>query len=91
MRKEKRKKREAERRELDGIERNYKKIKRQTVGLKTEVADCGAQYGNLVTDIQRMLDLWRHRFDGLLNGDRNTDEVEPHPHMCIRSCAEYGI
>ena len=81
-----RKKREAERRELDNIEmscsRNdarkfYEKIKRQTGGLKTGAAACKDENGNLVVDTQGMLRIWREHFSRLLNGDINTDEAEP--------------
>ena len=56
---------------------NYEKIKRQRGGLKTGAAACRDQHENLMTDMQGMLGLWREHFDGLLNGDTNTDEVEP--------------
>ena len=50
----------------------------KTGGLKTGAAACRDQQGNLVTDIQGMLlGLWRKHFDGLLNGDTNTNKVEP--------------
>ena len=55
----------------------YEKIKRQAGGLKTGAAACRHQHGNLMADIQGELGLWREFFDGLLNGDTNTDEVEP--------------
>ena len=82
----KRKKCEAERRELDGIEMNcsrnearkfYERIKRQAGGLKTGAAACKDESGNLVTYIQGMLKLWRQHFNSLLNGDFNTEEAEP--------------
>ena len=80
----KRKKRETESRELDGIKMNcsrnearkfYENMKCQTGGLRATA--CRDQHGNLVSDIQGMLRLWRKHFDGLLNGNMITDEVEP--------------
>lgn len=81
-----RKKREAEKRELDGIEMNcsrnearkfYERVKRQTGGSKTGAAACRDENGNLVTDIQGMLRRWRDHFNGLLNGSTVAEEVEP--------------
>ena len=77
------KKREAERRECEDIEmhgdRNevrkfFEKIRRQTEGFKTGTTSCRDENGNLVTDIQGILGLWREHFSTLLNGD---DENNP--------------
>lgn len=82
-----RKKREAEIRELEDIEMSrssnnarkfFQKVKRQTEGLKTGAFACKDENGDLVTDIDRMLGLWREHFSGLLNGDDdNPEDVFP--------------
>ena len=91
-----RKKREAEIRELEDIEmycsRNqarkfYERIKRQTEGLKPGANACNDENGNLVTDVQGFLRLWRDHFSGLLNGDEDTHHI----HIAYTSCcAKYG-
>ena len=76
-----RKKREAEYRDLEDIERCgrrndarkfFENVKRQTNGFKTGATACRDKNGNLVTDVQSVLRLWRDHFAELLNGGDNT-------------------
>lgn len=79
-----RKKREHERRECEMIEcsrsrndaRNfYKRVKRLTQGFKTGAYACKDDDGNLVTDVEEILRLWRNHFAGLL-ADPASEEAD---------------
>ncbi|XP_043063529.1 uncharacterized protein LOC122319800 [Drosophila ficusphila] len=72
-----RKKREQEKRECESIEssrcrneaRNfYQRVKRLTQGCKTGGVACKDNDGNLVTDAEIVLKLWRDHFSSLLTG-----------------------
>ena len=72
------KKREAEIRECEELEmlanRNnarkfYQKVRRLTEGFKTGAFSCKNKDGDLVTDVQSNLKLWREHFSNLLNSD----------------------
>ena len=88
-----RKKSEQERREREEIEiyrsRNdaqkfIKNVKRLTEGCKPGASSCRDEKGNLVTDAQGVLRLWRHHFSTLLRGDgvnnsATREDSEPAP------------
>ena len=76
------KKGEQERREREEVEmyrcRNdarkfYQKVERLTEGYKPEASSCKDEHGNLVTDPQGVLRLWKKHFSTLLQGDENTN------------------
>lgn len=46
----------------------YEIIRRFAVVLRTSSDSCTTQRGDVVTDVQSMLSLWREHFCGLLNG-----------------------
>ncbi|XP_051858036.1 uncharacterized protein LOC127565056 [Drosophila albomicans] len=77
-----RKKREKEKRECEELEvlqdRNdarkfYQQVNRLTHGFKTGASNCRDENGNLVTDTQCTLRLWRAHFSKLLAGDDGTN------------------
>ena len=51
----------------------YQKFKRLTEGYKPGVSSCKDEHGNLITDPQGVLRLWRKHFSTLLQGDDNTN------------------
>ena len=51
----------------------YQKVKRLTQGYKPEVSSCKDENGNLVTDPQGVLRLWRKHFSTLLQSDDDTN------------------
>ncbi|XP_054085666.1 LINE-1 retrotransposable element ORF2 protein isoform X1 [Zeugodacus cucurbitae] len=84
------KKKEAEMREYEELEKLadrgnarkfYEKMKRLNEGFKTGASSCRDQGGNLVTDVQGILGLWREHFSDLLNGSESTTpgDGEPDP------------
>ncbi|XP_054089770.1 LINE-1 retrotransposable element ORF2 protein isoform X1 [Zeugodacus cucurbitae] len=84
------KKKEAEMREYEELEKLadrgnarkfYEKMKRLNEGFKTGASSCRDQGGNLVTDVQGILGLWREHFSDLLNGSESTTpgDSEPDP------------
>jgi len=80
-----RKKREQERREREEAENSrnrnearkfYQRVKRLTQGFKPGVSSaCRDDDGNLVTDVQSMLSLWREHFSQLLAGDDDNNSA----------------
>ncbi|XP_060665754.1 uncharacterized protein LOC132798055 [Drosophila nasuta] len=77
-----RKKREKEKRECEELEvlqdRNdarkfYQQVNRLTHGFNTGASNCRDENGNLVTDTQCTLRLWRAHFSKLLAGDDGTN------------------
>ncbi|XP_067648027.1 uncharacterized protein [Eurosta solidaginis] len=85
-----RKKAEAEGRKCEELEllatRNnarkfYQKIRRQTEGFKNGANSCRKENGDLVTDVQRVVKLWRQHFPALLQGGSNSSRryEEPDP------------
>ncbi|XP_020806218.1 uncharacterized protein LOC110182509 [Drosophila serrata] len=87
-----RKKREQERRECESIEssrcrneaRNfYQSVKRLTQGFKTGGVACKDDDGNLVTDAEIVLRLWREHFSSLLAGSGYDDYGEYDPQTPI--------
>ncbi|XP_060665548.1 uncharacterized protein LOC132797786 [Drosophila nasuta] len=77
-----RKKREKEKRECEELQvlqdRNdarkfYQQVNRLTHGFKTGASNCRDENGNLVTDTQCTLRLWRAHFSKLLAGDDGTN------------------
>ncbi|XP_054084799.1 uncharacterized protein LOC128921370 [Zeugodacus cucurbitae] len=86
----KQKQKEAEMREYEELEKLadrgnarkfYEKMKRLNEGFKTGASSCRDQGGNLVTDVQGILGLWREHFSDLLNGSESTTpgDGEPDP------------
>ena len=80
-----RKKREFEQRELAEIEmlrsRNdarkfYQKVTRLSQGKNTGTPNCRDSQGNLVTDTQSALRLWREHFSKLLQGDDSENSAD---------------
>jgi hypothetical protein len=66
-------------RDRNEIRKFYKKVKRLSEGFKTSTSSCRDKEGNLVTDAQGTLAIWRDRFSKSLNGDdvqNNTREAE---------------
>ena len=51
----------------------YQKVKRLVEGYKLGVSSCKDENGNLITDLQGMLSLWRKHFSTLLEGDDDTN------------------
>ncbi|KPU81866.1 uncharacterized protein Dana_GF27359, partial [Drosophila ananassae] len=87
-----RKKREQERRECESIEssrdrneaRNfYQRVKRLTQGFKTGGVACKDDDGNLITDAEIVLRLWRDHFSSLLAGSGHDDYGEYDPQTPI--------
>ncbi|XP_060665319.1 uncharacterized protein LOC132797575 [Drosophila nasuta] len=85
------KKKEQERRECESIEssrcrneaRNfYQRVKRLTQGFKTGAVACRDDDGNLVTEADVVLKLWRDHFSSLLSGS-NTDSEDYDPRTPI--------
>ncbi|XP_067648054.1 uncharacterized protein, partial [Eurosta solidaginis] len=83
---------EAERRECEELEllatRNnarkfYQKIRRQTEGFKTEENSCKNENGDLVTDVRKVLSLWREDFSALLNGENDLPYRDDEPDAAI--------
>ncbi|XP_037957054.1 uncharacterized protein LOC119686977 [Teleopsis dalmanni] len=79
-----RKKRDQERREREEIEvcrnRNdarkfYQKVNRLTQGFKPGASTCKDENGNLVTDTQNVLKVWKEHFSKLLSGDDNINSA----------------
>ncbi|XP_051864305.1 uncharacterized protein LOC127566314 [Drosophila albomicans] len=86
-----RKKKEQERRECESIEssrcrneaRNfYQRVKRLTQGFKTGAVACRDDDGNLVTEAEVVLKLWRDHFSSLLSGS-STDSEDYDPRTPI--------
>ncbi|XP_051864351.1 uncharacterized protein LOC127566365 [Drosophila albomicans] len=86
-----RKKKEQERRECESIEssrcrneaRNfYQRVKRLTQGLKSGAVACRDDDGNLVTEAEVVLRLWRDHFSSLLSGS-STDSEDYDPRTPI--------
>ncbi|XP_060665561.1 uncharacterized protein LOC132797804 [Drosophila nasuta] len=86
-----RKKKEQERRECESIEssrcrneaRNfYQRVKRLTQGFKTGAVACRDDDGNLVTEAEVVLRLWRDHFSSLLSGS-STDSEDYDPRTPI--------
>lgn len=83
----KRKKRELERQECEKMESSrsrydardfYRRVKRMTQGYKSGSLACRSDDGNLVTDAEMVLRLWRDHFESLLATNQNdSDEVDP--------------
>ncbi|XP_054082617.1 uncharacterized protein LOC128920129 [Zeugodacus cucurbitae] len=82
------KKKEAEMREYEELEkladrRNarkfYEKMKRINESFKTGASSCRDQVGNMVTDVQGILGLWREHFSYLLNGSESQEMANPIP------------
>ena len=62
----------------------FKNVKRLTEGLKHGASSCRYERGNLLTDAQGVLRLWRHYFSTLLRGDGDInsatrEDSEPAP------------
>ena len=61
----------------------YQKVKRLTEGNKSGASSCKDKNGNLVTDLQGVLRLWRKNFSTILQGDKDTRaafrDVDPNP------------
>ncbi|XP_049316710.1 uncharacterized protein LOC125779404 [Bactrocera dorsalis] len=54
----------------------YEKMRRLTEGFKTGAYSCRTPQGDLVTDAQSILRLWREHFSNLLNGSDSTTPGE---------------
>jgi sorting nexin-29 len=82
-----RKKQEMERLECEKLENSrsrndardfYRRVKRMTQGYKSGSLACRRDDGNLVTDAETVLRLWRDHFESLLAGDnQEPDEEDP--------------
>ncbi|XP_050337863.1 uncharacterized protein LOC126764111 [Bactrocera neohumeralis] len=57
----------------------YKKMRRLTEGFKTGAYSCRTPKGDLATDAQSILKLWREHFSSLLNGSERTTPGEGEP------------
>ncbi|XP_049304006.1 uncharacterized protein LOC125776321 [Bactrocera dorsalis] len=82
------KKKEAEMREYEQLDKLadrgnarkfYEKMRRLTEGFKTGAYSCRTPQGDLVTDGQSILKLWREHFSSLLNGSERTTPGEGEP------------
>ncbi|XP_049306667.1 uncharacterized protein LOC125777006 [Bactrocera dorsalis] len=82
------KKKEAEMREYEQLNKLadrgnarkfYEKMRRLTEGFKTGAYSCRTPKGDLVTDAQSILKLWREHFSSLLNGSESTTPGEGEP------------
>ena len=80
-----RKKREQERREREELEQSrnrndarkfYQQVKRLTEGFKPGAYTCKDEEGNLVTDAQRVLQIWKEHFSTLLSSDEATNPTQ---------------
>ncbi|XP_073814500.1 uncharacterized protein [Musca autumnalis] len=77
-----RKKREMEKRECEQMEmyrrqnevrKFYQRVKHQTDGFGTGISSCRDQQGNLVTDTDSVLRIWKEHFSKLLVSDSSED------------------
>lgn len=82
------KKREMERRECERIEmyrsqnevrKFYQRVKHQTEGFGTGTSSCKDKEGNLVTDTDSVLRIWKEHFSQLLVSDSSGAEDIPEP------------
>ncbi|XP_049315624.1 uncharacterized protein LOC125779109 [Bactrocera dorsalis] len=82
------KKKEAEMREYEQLDKLadrgnarkfYEKMRRLTEGFKTGAYSCRTPQGDLATDAQSILKLWREHFSSLLNGSERTTPREGEP------------
>ncbi|XP_050331585.1 uncharacterized protein LOC126760169 [Bactrocera neohumeralis] len=82
------KKKEAEMREYEKLDKLadrgnarkfYEKKRRLTEGFKTGAYSCRTPKGDLVTDAQSIVKLWREHFSSLLNGSERTTPGEGEP------------
>ncbi|XP_049301820.1 LINE-1 retrotransposable element ORF2 protein isoform X6 [Bactrocera dorsalis] len=61
------------------VRKFYDKMRRLTEGFKTGAYSCRTPKGDLVTDAQSILKLWREHFSSLLNGSESTTPGEGEP------------
>ncbi len=63
----------------------YEKMRRLTEGFKTGAYSCRTPKGDLVTDAQSILKLWREHFSSLLNGSERITTGDGEPNFPIDS------
>ncbi|XP_067633297.1 uncharacterized protein [Eurosta solidaginis] len=61
----------------------YQTIRREREGFKTGANSCKNENGDLVTDVQRALRLWREHLSALLNGENYLPHRDDEPESAI--------